>query len=114
MQTALRVLALVVVIHGALFAAAAWVPGAQRSIDAFPLAEQLYFFGIVLPALALAAPFTPLLWTLRLMEAPGWLAWPRPLGLALVYATWVAVLIAASYLAGALARRQKKGRPKTP
>ena len=57
-----------------------------------------YFFVVIAPALILALPFTALLWHLHLMEAPGWFAWPKPLGFALVYGVWIAVLLAASFV----------------
>jgi hypothetical protein len=50
------------------------------------------FFVFAVPALILARPFLPLLWKLGLMNAPGWFAWPEPLGLLLVYIVWVLVL----------------------
>ena len=108
MRTALRALAILVAIHGALFAGTAWLTAAHRFIEVFPGADYAYFFGVVAPALILAAPLTPLLWRLGLMNAPGWFAWPRPLGFALVYVFWVLALLGASYLAGALARRSRR------
>lgn len=54
------------------------------------------FFVLVVPALILARPFLPLLWKLGLMNAPGWFAWPEPLGLLLVYVAWILALFASS------------------
>jgi len=39
------------------------------------------------------------------MNAPGWFAWPRPLGFALAYFLWVLALLGASYLARILGRK---------
>ena len=51
------------------------------------------FFVLTLPALFLTSPFYPILWYLGLMDSPGWLAWPKPLGIALAYMMWVVVLL---------------------
>ena len=80
--------------HGALFALAALTFG-HTDNEAFGIA---LFWLLIAPALILAMPFTPLLWTLRLMEAPGWFAWPKPLGFVLVYFVWIAAFVAASLL----------------
>jgi len=109
MQVTLRVLAVAVTVHGLLFAAAAWLVSSQLT-GRFPAAEQAYFFGLVVPALILAAPLNKLLWWLGLMAAPGWFAWPEPLGFMLAYACWTAALGAAS----CLAPQRKKGRRKAP
>ena len=98
MRIALRVLAMLVAVHGLVFGATAWLVSTDLSSEGFPVLAEAYFLGIMAPALILAAPFTKLLWALRLMNAPGWFAWPRPLGFALVYAFWVLVLLGASYL----------------
>ena len=98
MRIALRVLAVLVALHGLVFGATAWLAANESSGEAPPLLAEAYFFGILAPALILAAPFTKLLWALRLMNAPGWFAWPRPLGFVLVYAFWVLALLGASYL----------------
>jgi hypothetical protein len=92
-RRALRALAVAVVIHGALFA---------LSVTAFARTEnamlgEAFFLLLVSPALMLAMPLTPLLWPLHLMEAPGWFAWPTPLGFVLVYFIWVAALFALSF-----------------
>lgn len=88
MRLALRLLALVIAVHGVLFAL-----GALTST----LGEAAFWL-LVAPALMLAMPLTPLLWPLHLMEAPGWFAWPKPLGFVLVYFTWVVALLAASFI----------------
>ena len=88
-----------VALHGVLFA----IAGASLSRVDNPLPETLgeaYFFLLSAPALILAMPFSPLLWHWHLMEAPGWFAWPKSAGFALVYTAWVVALIALSWLAG--------------
>ncbi len=109
MRIALRVLAMLVAVHGLLFGATAWLVSSEVSGEESPVLAEAYFFGILVPALILAAPFTKLLWALRLMNAPGWFAWPRPLGFTLVYVCWVLALVGASYVAGAIARRRRPG-----
>ena len=108
MRAALLVLAILVAVHGVLFAGFAWVEGAGFSIPEFPGAEEIFFFGLIAPALIMAAPFKPLLWWLGLMQAPGWFAWPRPLGFVLVYAFWMLVLFGASFLPGAIVRLRRR------
>lgn len=98
MRAALRVLAIVVAIHGALFASAAAF-AQWHGWDAVPvIVQEAFFWGLVVPALILAVPLGRVLWWLHLMNAPGWFAWPKPLGFALVYAFWVLVLLGVSYL----------------
>jgi hypothetical protein len=92
-----RLLALAVAAHGVVFAVAAAIL-ARLDNGHLEAAGDVYFFLIVAPAMVLAVPFSPLLWRLHLMHAPGWFAWPTPLGLALVYAAWVLVLFALSLL----------------
>lgn len=84
-------------VHGVLLALA----GAMKT--AFPAAYEaagdVVMWVLLVPALVLTRPFTPLLWKLGLMNAPGWLAWPRPLGVALAYASWIAALLVLAWLA---------------
>jgi hypothetical protein len=61
--------------------------------SASDLIGKVGFFVLTLPALFLTSPFTPLLWYFGLMDAPGWFAWPKPLGIALAYMMWVVVLL---------------------
>ena len=60
--------------------------------DAFDFAGSVIFWVLAVPALLVTSPFTPILWDLGLMSAPGWFAWPKPLGIALAYMVWLAVL----------------------
>ena len=76
--------------HGAVFALG--TVGVPEFLD------SAYFAVVVIPAMCLAFPFTPLLWQLHLMEAPGWLAWPKPLGFVLVYTIWVVALFGVSFV----------------
>jgi len=68
---------------------------------------QLLFWGLAAPAMILAMPFNPLLWKLGLMNAPGWFAWPKPFGFALVYAGWVLVLLTLAQLCHWLGRNRR-------
>jgi hypothetical protein len=86
------VLAIVIALHGGLFA----IASASLSRADNPLPETLgeaYFFLLSAPALILAMPFSPLLWRWHLMASPGWFAWPEPAGFLLVYIAWVVALL---------------------
>lgn len=61
--------------------------------SASDLIGEVGFFVLTLPALFLTGPFIPVLWYLGLMDAPGWFAWPKPLGIALAYVVWVVALL---------------------
>lgn len=86
----LRFCATAVALHGMLL----WLSTAIKPFfpDAFDLVGDVIFWVLAVPALLLASPFTSVLWDLGLMNAPGWFAWPKPLGIALAYTIWVAVL----------------------
>lgn len=58
----------------------------------FDLAGVVIFWVLAVPALLLTSPFTSVLWDAGLMNAPGWFAWPKPLGIALAYGVWIAIL----------------------
>ncbi|TAL22569.1 MAG: hypothetical protein EPN94_10880 [Nitrospirae bacterium] len=53
----------------------------------------VYFWIMAVPALVLTFPFHSILWKCGLMNAPGWFAWPKPIGIALAYAVWVVILL---------------------
>lgn len=76
-------------VHGMLL----WLFAALK--DFFPgasdVAAAVFFWALAVPALVLASPFSSILWSLGLMNAPGWFAWPKPLGIALAYSAWVAL-----------------------
>ncbi len=112
-RKALLVLAVVIAIHGMAFAGAAAFVAWHGWTGVAELVQAVFFWGLVVPALILTVPVDPVLWWLHLMNTPGWFAWPRPLGFALVYAIWVLALLAAAYLAGALAGRSR-ARPAPP
>ena len=86
----LRFCAAAVALHGMLL----WLSTAIKSFfpDVFDLVGGVIFWVLAVPALLLTSPFTSILWDLGLMNAPGWFAWPKPLGIALAYTIWVAVL----------------------
>lgn len=86
----LRFCAAVVALHGMLL----WLSTAIKSFspDVFDLVGGVIFWVLAVPALLLASPFTSILWDLGLMNAPGWFAWPKPLGIAIAYMVWIAVL----------------------
>lgn len=83
--------------HGLIFALAAAL--IDRFGNTGDLMGEIYFFAIALPALLLATPFSPLLWSFHLMTTPGWFAWPTLAGFVLVYLGWFCALLAASRLA---------------
>jgi hypothetical protein len=87
----LRFCAAVVVLHGFLL----WLSAALKSLfpGVFDLLGEVIFWILAVPALLLTSPFSAMLWKLGLMNAPGWFAWPKPLGIALAYLIWVAVLL---------------------
>lgn len=98
----LNIAAAAVAAHGVLL----WLADLLQGVfpRALHMAGELLLWVLAVPALVLTRPFTPLLWKLGLMNAPGWFAWPRPLGVALAYAAWIAALLAAARLARAFAR----------
>ncbi len=87
----LRFCAAALALHGICL----WLSSAVKSFfpDAFELVGEFVFWVLAVPALLLASPFVPVLWELGLMNAPGWFAWPKPLGIALAYLVWIAVLL---------------------
>lgn len=92
----LRFCAAAVALHGVLL----WLSVAVQSLfpdgflgSAFDPIGTIGFFVLAVPALILTSPFVPVLWHFGLMNAPGWFAWPKPLGIALAYTVWVIVLL---------------------
>jgi hypothetical protein len=108
----LRIAAAVLAAHGLLLAL--FAQGQALWPDFAPdwLGEAV-FFVLALPALLLATPFEPLLWHLGLMNAPGWFAWPKPVGMALAYGVWVVALLVLSRLVREAGRR-RNGSGATP
>ena len=86
----LRFCAAAVALHGMLL----WLSAAIKSFfpGVFDLVGEVFFWVLAVPALLLTSPFTSILWNFGLMNAPGWFVWPKPLGIALAYMIWVAVL----------------------
>ena len=86
----LRFSAAAVALHGMLL----WLSTAIKSLfpGVFDLIGEVFFWVLAVPALLLTTPFTSILWKLGLMNAPGWFAWPKPLGFVLAYMIWIAVL----------------------
>lgn len=93
---ALHVIAAVLAGHGLLL----WLVDALH--DRLPAPPEavgaVLFWLLAVPALVLTRPFTPLFWKLGLMNAPGWFAWPKALGVALAYGCWIAALLAVAWL----------------
>ena len=93
---ALNIAAAVLAVHGMLLGLA----GAMKA--AFPAAFEaigaVVMWVLLVPALVLTRPFTPLFWKLGLMNAPGWFAWPKPLGVVLAYVSWIAALLVLAWL----------------
>ena len=71
-----------------------------------PLASFVFFFLFV-PASILAKPLLPALWKFGLMEAPGWFAWPKPLGYGVVYVIWFVGLLIMSLLVSRFAGEKR-------
>jgi hypothetical protein len=90
LERGLRFCAAAVALHGVLL----WLSAAIKSVfpGAFDLVGEVLFWILAVPALLLTTPFTSILWNFGLMNAPGWFAWPKPLGIALAYMVWIAVL----------------------
>lgn len=86
----LRFCAAAIVLHGMLL----WLCAAIKSFspNVFDLVGEVLFWVLAVPALLLTSPFTAIFWNFGLMNAPGWFAWPKPLGIALAYLIWVAIL----------------------
>ena len=72
---ALNIAAAAVAAHGVLL----WLADLMQGVfpRALHMAGELLLWVLAVPALVLTRPFTPLLWKLGLMNAPGWFAWPR-------------------------------------
>lgn len=87
----LRSCAAALALHGILL----WLSAALKPFfpSVFDLAGEVFFWVLAVPALLLTSPFTSLLWSIGLMNAPGWFAWPKPLGIALAYTIWVALFL---------------------
>jgi hypothetical protein len=93
----LRFCAAALALHGMLL----WLSAALQSFfpGVFDRVGEVLFWVLAVPALLLASPFTALFWKMGLMSAPGWFAWPKPLGIALAYGVWVALLLILAQLA---------------
>lgn len=98
----LRCCGVAIALHGMLLglaaAVASVVPRVLESLG------ELFFWVLAIPALLLTSPLTSVLWRLGLMNAPGWFAWPKPAGVALAYALWVAVLFGFAQVVERLSR----------
>ncbi len=99
---ALRIAAAALAAHGLLLwlvdALHGRLPPAPEALGA------VVFWVLAVPALVLTRPFTPLFWKLGLMNAPGWFAWPKALGVALAYGAWIAALLVVAWLIGLAGR----------
>jgi hypothetical protein len=87
----LRFCAAALALHGMLL----WLSTAIKSVfpGVFDQIGEVFFWVLAVPALLLTRPFTSILWKFGLMNAPGWFAWPKPLGIVLAYVIWIAVLL---------------------
>jgi len=76
----LRFCAAAVALHGMLL----WLSTAIKSLfpGLFELIGEVFFWVMAVPALILSSPFTSVLWKFGVMNAPGWFAWPKPMGIA--------------------------------
>ncbi|MDP9128404.1 MAG: hypothetical protein M3N08_09125 [Pseudomonadota bacterium] len=96
--TLFHLIAMALEVHGVFFALASWLLAlnVQHVISQFT--RLVYFWSLAVPALGLTYPLNTLLAKLGLIEAPGWMAWPRPWGFALVYVVWIAIFLAMGML----------------
>jgi hypothetical protein len=101
----LRFCGVAVALHGTLLWFSTVVEASFPNV--FDLFGEVSFWVLAVPALLLTRPFASILWKCGLMSAPGWFAWPTPMGIALVYMIWVAVLFG---LAQAVERWSKKNK----
>lgn len=108
-----RILSLAIAVHGCLVALFAWGLAPRLDENASGPLASIAFFLLFLPASVLTLPLLPVLWKCGLMEAPGWFAWPKPLGYVIVYATWCVALLTLSLLTTRLAgaKRETPTRP---
>ena len=94
----LKILAAVIALHGLIVLL---LEATQKFLPTFNgslvIIEKALILVFAVPAMLLAMPFTTILWKLHLMNAPGWFAWPKPLGFALVYTAWVLFLLGLAY-----------------
>ncbi len=86
----LRFCAAAIAVHGMLLLLSTAIKPFFSSV--FDLVGEVLFWVLAVPALLLTSPFASILWNFGLMNAPGWFAWPKPLGITLAYMVWVAVL----------------------
>jgi hypothetical protein len=99
----MRFAAAAVALHGLLLLLAEAIRNVLPQLpDVF---GEVLLWALAVPALLLTSPFTSLLWKFGLMNAPGWFAWPKPLGIALAYAIWIAAFL---LLAMAIQRMSRK------
>jgi hypothetical protein len=108
----LRFGALAIALHGALLCLVTAVNSFFP--DLFPgdtpdWIGMVMFWALAAPAGMLARPFRPMLWELGLINAPGWFSWPKPLGMVLVYAIWIAALLALAAVVQRYYERKKRG-----
>jgi len=92
----LRFCAAAVALHGMVLGLTAAVQSLFSSVSQGSSSEligDVVFWVLAVPALLLTRPFISILWNFGLMNAPGWFAWPKPLGIALAYLVWVVVLL---------------------
>ena len=87
----LRSCAAAVALHGMLFGLSVAIKSLFPGV--FDLLGEVFFWVLAVPALFLTSPFTSILWNFGLMNAPGWFAWPKPLGVALAYMIWITALL---------------------
>lgn len=100
----LRLCAAAVALHGIILGLCVAMKPLFPSL--FSVIEVVIFWVLAVPALILARPFISILWKLKLMDAPGWFAWPKPLGLALAYLIWVVLLLGLAQLVRWRSRRK--------
>lgn len=100
--------AIIIGVHGIFFGFFEYVmlPFFAHSISGFT--EHVFFWAFSAPALCLAYPLNGLLWKLRLMNVPGFMAWPKSAGFALVYLIWTGGFVVLGLIGGAIRQARKR------
>ena len=101
---AIKLFAAVIFIHGVLlcfFTAAQFLFPNILESTLPEFLQEVFSVVLLLPAALLTRPFHAVLWKLGLMNAPGWFAWPKPMGVVLAYAVWLIAL----WVLASIARR---------
>ena len=100
-----KILAIAVAIHGVLFAVVELI--LLEVISQSEILSQLMWYVLFIPSAILTMPFSKILWSLHLMNVPGWFSGPKPLGFLLVYVSWCLIFMGISLLASYIGKSKK-------